>query len=105
MFISILLIFVRTEYSIFHIYTVHLGVGWLSMIINVLPRYSRHTAIIYRLQAVRVGEGKVNCIHSTWGRAVKFYVETKYDLDPHRAASNPAQVSSAPAVHQALAGR
>ena len=51
------------------------------------------------------GEGKVNCIHSTWGRAVKFYVETKYDLDPHRAASNPAQVSSAPAGHQALAGR
>ena len=47
-------------------------------------------------------EGKVNCIHSTWGRAVKFYVETKYDLDPHRAASNPAQVSSAPAGHQAL---
>ena len=43
------------------------------------------------------GEGKVNCIHSTWGRAVKFYVQTKYDLDPHRAASNPAQVSSAPA--------
>lgn len=43
-----------------------------------------------------MGEGKVNCIHSTWGRAVNFYVETKYDLDPHRAASNAAQVSSAP---------
>ena len=60
MFISsILLIFVHTEYLKLYIYTLHLGVGWLSMIINVLPRYSRHTAIIYCVQAVRVVRGKL----------------------------------------------